>query len=276
MSFRFEKVTKRFGAVAAVTNVTAEFRPGTIHAIIGPNGAGKSTLVNMAGGSYSVTGGKIVLDGQELQHLSKQEISLTGVARTYQNIRLFDQMTVQANLEVCLYPERETRILRDLLGLGVKARARERARRCEALLDRFDLLPYAKSEARSLPYGRQRMLEIARAMMREPRVLLLDEPAAGLNESETRDLKHRLMALRRSDLSLIIIEHDMDLVMSISDYITVMHRGGVLFFGTPAEVQENAEVREAYLGTDDELEAIRDLAHRRKAERRLRQQASAL
>jgi branched-chain amino acid transport system ATP-binding protein len=273
MSFELQNVTKRFGAVAAITDVSIRFEPGQIHAIIGPNGAGKSTLVNMAGGSYAVTAGRIVLDGRELQGLKKHEISLAGVARTYQNIRLFDHMSVLANLEVCLYPQGDTRILADVLGFGAARRRAARLAHCTRLLDRFDLVPYAAMEARSLSYGRQRMLEIARAMVRAPRVLMLDEPAAGLNDAETRDLKLRLRQLRRPDLIVIVIEHDMDLVMSISDHVTVMHRGSVLFAGTPAEVQENADVREAYLGTEDELGAIRALAQRRKAERRLRQQA---
>lgn len=275
MSFELRGVSKRFGAVTAVTAVSVTFQPGRIHAIIGPNGAGKSTLVSMAGGSYPVTSGKILLEGRELQDLKKHEISLAGVARTYQNIRLFDHMTALANLEVCMYPRQDTRILGDVLGLGVAAR-RRRIAECEALLERFDLLPFAGMEARSLPYGRQRMLEIARAMVREPRVLMLDEPAAGLNDAETRDLRQRLRQLRRPDLILIIIEHDMDLVMSLSDHVTVLHRGQVLFSGTPAEVQENVDVREAYLGTEDELDAIRTLAQRRKAERRLQQQAGAV
>lgn len=276
MSFELRQVCKRFGAVNAVTDVSITFQPGTIHAMIGPNGAGKSTLVNIAGGSYPVSSGEILLDGRALHGLKKHEISLAGVARTYQNIRLFDHMSVLSNLEVCLYPQRDTRVLADVFGVGAAARRRARVAECEALLKRFNLLPYAQSEARLLPYGRQRMLEIARAMVRTPRVLMLDEPAAGLNDTETRDLKRRLLRLRRSDLILIVIEHDMDLVMSISDQVTVLHRGQVLFSGTPAQVQENGDVREAYLGTDDELDTIRALAHRRKAERRVRQQAGSV
>jgi branched-chain amino acid transport system ATP-binding protein len=276
MSFELRNVTKRFGAVAAITDVSIRFEPGQIHAIIGPNGAGKSTLVNMAGGSYAVSTGRILLDGRELQGLRKHEISLAGVARTYQNIRLFDRMSVMENLEVCLYPQRDTRILADVLGLGAARRRAQRLAHCTRLLDRFELGPFSGVQACNLSYGRQRMLEIARAMVRTPRVLMLDEPAAGLNDAETRDLKQRLRQLRRPDLIVIVIEHDMDLVMSISDHVTVMHRGRVLFAGTPAQVQENSDVREAYLGTEDELDAIRSLAQRRKAERRLRQQADPL
>ena len=273
MSFELHNVTKRFGAVAAITDVSIRFEPGQIHAIIGPNGAGKSTLVNMAGGSYAVTSGRILLDGRELQGLKKHEISRAGVARTYQNIRLFDQMPAIENLEVCLYPDRRTRLLADILGLGAARRREARLAYCRRLLDRFALGTDAATEASSLPYGRQRMLEIARALVREPRVLILDEPAAGLNDVETRELKERLHELRRPDLIVIVIEHDMDLVMSISDRVTVMHQGRVLFGGTPAQVQENEDVREAYLGTEDELDAIRALAQRRKAERRLRHEA---
>ena len=273
MSFELRNVTKRFGAVAAITDVSIRFEPGTIHAIIGPNGAGKSTLVNMAGGSYPVTSGQILLDGREMQGLKKHEVSLASVARTYQNIRLFDHMSVLENLEVCFYPERGTRLLADVLGFGAAARGAARRDVCRRLLEQFDLGAHAALEARALSYGRQRMLEIARATVRTPRVLMLDEPAAGLNDAETRVLKERIRHLRRPGLATVVIEHDMDLVMSVSDHVTVMHRGRILFSGTPKEVQENADVREAYLGTEDELDAIRALARRRKAERRLRQQA---
>jgi branched-chain amino acid transport system ATP-binding protein len=273
MSFELQHVTKRFGAVAAITDVSIRFDLGRIHAIIGPNGAGKSTLVNVSGGSYPVTSGRILLDGRELQGLKKHEISLAGVARTYQSIRLFDHMSVIENLEVCLYPAPDTRLLADVLGVGAARRRRIRREHCRRLLDRFDLGPFAEAEARSLSYGRQRMLEIARALVRGPRVLLLDEPAAGLNDAETRELRDRICELRRPDLIVIVVEHDMDLVMSVSDSVTVMHYGQVLFQGVPAQVQENHDVREAYLGTADELDAIRSLAQRRKAERRVREQA---
>lgn len=274
MSFSFEHVSKRFDGVAAINDVSMRFEPGLIYAIIGPNGAGKSTLVNMAAGSYSVTSGSIVLEGTHLEGLKKYQISLAGIARTYQNIRLFDQMQVIENLEVCLFPDEARYIWRDvLLPKQGKRRREERLAICRTLLAQFGLADAAEHEARSLPYARQRMLEIARALVRQPKVLLLDEPAAGLNDAETQELKDRLLRLKRDDLIVIVIEHDMNLVMSLSDHIYVLHNGELLFGGTPAEVQANATVQEAYLGTEDELDSIRELAQARKTRRGVREQA---
>jgi branched-chain amino acid transport system ATP-binding protein len=273
MSFSFEHVSKRFNGLAAIDDVSMRFEPGLIYAIIGPNGAGKSTLVNMAAGSYSVTSGSIVLDGTRLDRLKKYQISLAGIARTYQNIRLFDQMQVIENLEVCLFPDEARHIWQDVLMPG-RARRRRAARlaTCRTLLMQFGLADVEEQEARSLPYARQRMLEIARALVRQPKVLLLDEPAAGLNDAEMQELKDRLLRLRSDGLTIIVIEHNMNLVMSLSDHIYVLHNGALLFDGAPAEVRASAIVQEAYLGTQDELESIRELAQARKAGRGIRQQ----
>jgi branched-chain amino acid transport system ATP-binding protein len=275
MSFTFSSVTKRFGSIAAVDDVSMSFEPGLIYAIIGPNGAGKSTLVNMAAGSYPVTSGHILLDGRPIQHLKKHQISQAGVARTYQNIRLFDQMTVLDNLEVALAPADLRHAWREVLVPAYARRSFTRRRTiCWRLLKEFDLEEMADAHAESLPYGRQRMLEIARALVAEPRVLFLDEPAAGLNSAETAVLKQRLLKLRRPERVLIVIEHDMDLIMSLSDRIYVLHHGALLFHGTPAGVQANSAVQEAYLGTDDDLDSIRELARHRRAERGVRREAS--
>ena len=220
MSFSFEHVSKRFNGLAAVDDVSMRFEPGLIYAIIGPNGAGKSTLVNMAAGSYSVTSGSIVLDGTRLERLKKYQISVAGIARTYQNIRLFDQMQVIENLEVCLFADEARHIWQDVLMPG-RARRRRAARlaTCRTLLAQFGLADVEEQEARSLPYARQRMLEIARALVRQPKVLLLDEPAAGLNDAEMQELKDRLLRLRSDRLIIVVIEHNMNLVMSLSDHI---------------------------------------------------------
>jgi branched-chain amino acid transport system ATP-binding protein len=222
MSFSIEHVSKRFNGLAAVDDVSMRFEPGLIYAIIGPNGAGKSTLVNMAAGSYSVTSGSIVLDGTRLERLKKYQISVAGIARTYQNIRLFDQMQVIENLEVCLFADEARHIWQDVLMPG-RARRRRAARlaTCRTLLAQFGLADVEEQEARSLPYARQRMLEIARALVRQPKVLLLDEPAAGLNDAEMQELKDRLLRLRSDRLIIVVIEHNMNLVMSLSDHIYV-------------------------------------------------------
>jgi branched-chain amino acid transport system ATP-binding protein len=268
---RFENVSKRFGALVAIDDVTREFVPGRIYSIIGPNGAGKSTLINMAAGSYGVSSGRILLDDIELSRLKKHQISRAGLARTYQNIRLFDAMTVLENLEVGLF-WRDFRKLPAEVFLPHRARAirAERTEYCRTILRRFDLERYAEESAENLPYGRQKLLEIARAMVGEPRVLMLDEPVAGLNHAESAELRERLGQLRRPDRVIIIVEHDMNLVMALSDHIVVLHRGRLLFAGSPAEVRENQDVQEAYLGSPDEHHQIRAAARDRINRIRLR------
>jgi branched-chain amino acid transport system ATP-binding protein len=271
MSLVFKNVTKRFGSVIATDDMNLTFEPGLIYGIIGPNGAGKSTLINMAAGSYAISSGSILLDGQPVEHLKKYEISLAGIARTYQNIRLFEQMTVMDNLEVCLYPRDVNGVWKEIFIPGYsKTMRRERLGHCRQLLEQFALADAADLDANSLSYGRQRMLEIARALVRDPRVLLLDEPAAGLNHGETLELKQRLAALRRPELVMVVVEHDMDLVMTLCDRVIVLHHGALLAMGTPAEVQANEQVQQAYLGTIDDIESIRAVAQSRKAQRGLR------
>jgi branched-chain amino acid transport system ATP-binding protein len=270
MSLAFHNLTKSYGSLVAIDSVTTTFEPGLIHGVIGPNGAGKSTLINMTAGSYTVTSGEITLDGRRLSGMKKHQISIAGVARTYQNIRLFDQMTALENLEVCLYPTDAGRAWKEVLWPPyARQRSLERRRICQRLLDRFDLRAYADQEAANLSYGRQRMLEIARALVRDPRVLLLDEPAAGLNHGETAELTRRLAELRGPERIMIVVEHDMELVMSLCDRIVVLHHGKLLFHGTPAEVQASPEVQHAYLGTANDLDDIRAAAQRRRAQRGL-------
>ena len=274
MILAFEAVTKRFGALLAIDALSLTFRPGMITSIIGPNGAGKSTLINMCAGSYKVTSGRIRLGEVELQRLKKHRIVQQGVARTYQNIRLFDGMTVLQNLEVCLFPELFGRTFVEVLVPGASRRMKaERTSRCEAQLERFGLAAHAGELAADLPYGNQKLLEIARATMLRPRVLMLDEPAAGLNHGETERLKQKLRELARPDLIMIIVEHDMSLVMSLSDHIFVLHQGRLLFEGTPAQVQDNLAVQEAYLGSPGEIHDIREAARNRAHRVRIRADA---
>jgi len=271
MSLEVRNLTKKYGANVAMNDVSMVFDPGKIYAIIGPNGAGKSTFVNMVTGSYSVTSGAVMLDGRRIDGQGKHIISLAGIARTYQNIRLFDRMSVEDNLDVCLYPQDNGGVWRDLLAWRAsKRQENERLLHCRKILAEFGLDDLAHEQAGMLPYGKQRMLEIARALVRNPRVLLLDEPAAGLNEAETLELRYRLERLRSQDRAIIVIEHDMDLVMAVSDHVYVLHQGMLLFGGSPTEVQANPQVQEAYLGTENELDEIGELARNRKALRRLR------
>ncbi|WP_029351021.1 ABC transporter ATP-binding protein [Bosea sp. 117] len=268
---RFEHVTKRFGALNAINDVTFDVEPGLITAIIGPNGAGKSTLVNMAAGSYSVTSGRILLDDIELQRLPKYRIAHAGLSRTYQNIRLFDGMSVLQNLEVVLVPPHIGTLIADSFGLASRAAAEERRARCHAVLQRLGLAPYAQRLAGSLAYGQQKLVELARAIVAEPRVLLLDEPAAGLNHGETEELKKHILELRTPGMAMVLIEHDMKLIMSISDRIIVMNRGAVLAKGTPAQIRANPEVQEAYLGHPGATDDIEAAARGRQNRVRLRE-----
>jgi branched-chain amino acid transport system ATP-binding protein len=274
MTLRFETVSKRFGALVAIDGVTLDFAPGRIYSVIGPNGAGKSTLINMAAGSYAVTNGRILLDAIPLHSLKKHRIAQAGVARTYQNIRLFDGMTVLQNLEVCLFAELVGRAWAEVLLPGTARRSKAgRIERCRAELARFGLEPVAEAMAGDLSYGNQKLLEIARAAILRPRVLMLDEPAAGLNHAETESLKRRLRALMRPDLIMLVVEHDMSLVMALSDHIYVLHQGRLLFAGSPQEVQANPAVQEAYLGSPGEIDQIRDTARRRANRVRIRADA---
>lgn len=268
---RFEHVTKRFGALNAINNVTFDVEPGLITAVIGPNGAGKSTLVNMAAGSYSVTSGRILVGDVELQRLPKYRIAHAGLSRTYQNIRLFDGMSVVQNLEVVLVPPGIGTLLADTFGLGSRAAAEERRAKCHAVLERLGLSQYADRQAGSLAYGQQKLVELARAIVSEPRVLLLDEPAAGLNHGETEKLKQHILDLRAPHMAMVLIEHDMKLIMSISDRIIVMNRGTVLAQGTAAEIRANPEVQEAYLGHPGATDDIEAAARGRRNRVRLRE-----
>lgn len=267
MTLVFQDLRKQYGSLVAIDDVSTVFEPGLIHGVIGPNGAGKSTLINMTAGSYTVSAGSITLDGKRLDGMKKYQIANSGIARTYQNIRLFDQMTALENLEVCYYPTDVGRSWKEVLWPPYE-RARNEKRRdaCMELLRFFDLQGYAGAEAGSLPYGRQRMLEIARALVMNPRVLLLDEPAAGLNHHETAELTAKLAELRSPERVMIIVEHDMDLVMTLCDRIIVMHHGKLLFQGTPAQVQASPDVQLAYLGTANDIDEIRAAAQDRRAQ----------
>jgi branched-chain amino acid transport system ATP-binding protein len=265
----FDHVTKRFGANTAIDDVSLTIRPGVITAVIGPNGAGKSTLVNMAAGSYRATSGRIMLDGTELQTLQKYRIARAGLGRTYQNIRLFDGLTVLQNLEVALVPRSLPRLMAEALWLapGGAAEARETS---HAVLARLGIAHLADRQAGSLAYGQQKLVELARAIVARPRGLLLDEPAAGLNHGETDELKAHIQALRAPDLAIVLIEHDMKLIMSVSDEIYVMNRGAVLAHGTPEAIRDNRQVQEAYLGQPGAMGEIEAAARSRVNRVRLR------
>ena len=274
MTLELKHVTKRFQALTAISELSLKFEPGLIYGVIGPNGAGKSTLVNLVSGTFPPTEGQIALGRTDIHRLAPNKVSLAGIARTYQNVRLFDRLSARDNLEVCFYPTDKAGVWKEVLLPSYKRwKDSERRGHCDRMLQVCGIEEYAETPASLLPYGRQRILEIARALMRDPRVLLLDEPAAGLNHHETSDLRDRLKSLKHPDRIMIVIEHDMEMVMSLCDRIFVLNFGKLLFEGTPAEVQASELVKDAYLGTDDELDAIRAAAKDRKARGGLRAHA---
>jgi branched-chain amino acid transport system ATP-binding protein len=242
-------LVKRFGGVTAVNALNMTVRAGDIHALIGPNGSGKTTTLNVISALYRADGGSIRFDGGELAGLPAHAIARLGVARTFQNIRLFGDLSVVENVMIGRHVRTRVGFVGALLPGGATAREeRETREKAHELLRFVGLEHVAGASARSLPYGDQRRVEIARALASEPRLLLLDEPAAGMNPAETDTLVVLLRSIRERGTTLLLIEHDMNLVMSVSDRITVLNFGQHIAEGQPAEIARNPDVITAYLG----------------------------
>jgi branched-chain amino acid transport system ATP-binding protein len=249
----------RFGGVVAVNNVSFEVRRGEVFTLIGPNGAGKTSVFNLISRIYDATTGEIKFEGQRINSLPPHRIAELGIARTFQNIELFENASVLQNLLIGHHVHQGSSFVANLFFTPSARRAEREARlQAERVIDLLDLQHHRDSLVHGLPYGVRKVVEVARALCMGPKLLLLDEPSSGLNVEETEDMAWWIRDIRNElGITVLMVEHDMSLVSRVSDRVLAMNQGEVLALGTPAEVQAHSGVIEAYLGSADDLSGLR-------------------
>jgi branched-chain amino acid transport system ATP-binding protein len=247
---RLDSVSLSFGGVRAVRELSFVVEPGEVFAIIGPNGAGKTSVFNIITRVFEPTAGRVLFDGRDITGVRRHEVATLGIARTFQNIELFEQATVLDNLMLGRHRFPHGGFLAQMLRLPLVQRQEDHSRaKVEAIIDLLDLSAYRDLPVSGLPYGIRKIVELARALATEPRLLLLDEPASGLNPEETQDLAFWIEDIQKDlGVTIVMVEHDMSLVSAAADRVLCMNMGQVLALGSPVEVQSNPDVVQAYLG----------------------------
>jgi branched-chain amino acid transport system ATP-binding protein len=252
-------LTVRFGGVVAVNKVSFDVRRGEVFTMIGPNGAGKTTVFNLISRIYDPTAGEIWFEGKRISELPAHRIAELGIARTFQNIELFENASVLQNLLIGHHVHQSSGFVANLFFSAPARRAEREARlQAERVIDLLDLQHYRDSLVHGLPYGVRKVVEVARALCMAPKLLLLDEPSSGLNVEETEDMAWWIRDIRKElGITVLMVEHDMSLVSRVSDRVLAINQGEVLALGTPAEVQAHPGVIEAYLGSSDDMSGLR-------------------
>jgi branched-chain amino acid transport system ATP-binding protein len=247
----FADVSINFGGLQAINRLSLRVESSQIFALIGPNGAGKTTAINLITGVYHPAEGEIYFEGQALSRKRPHQVARMGIARTFQNIQVFQNMTVRENVMVGFHIRSRSEFVQCLLHTPmVRREERMIQERCDEILRMMELAPKADFLAAGLPYGDQKKVEIARTLATEPRLLLLDEPAAGLNPQETHEMSHTILRIREKGVTVLLVAHDMNLVMGISDTIAVLNYGERIALGRPEDIQSSEKVISAYLGRE--------------------------